>query len=465
MKMIPNYFEYKPAFTESMHMAFNRSATQIASIVITSLLGLTSTQILAEFGLSLTLASVLFVAVTTIQLGVQAEFGKRFASKEYERLFNVFLATILVTLVISGIIGCAIWFFPNPFSSKGSIELATNAYQSLKILIFSLPMVGLLTTITFFLESIGDIKKVTVLRIFQVWLQVGLVLTVILSYKFIFPALLITTKVITTAYVISDFVMLIIGLYLVFSQINKRIGFRINLDYFRNISGFSNVFQIGAPVMIGMLGQRFIFYTYANLTASLGIIEASVFSIMNSIVFFFQIPLLGVAHLLTIRLSQARGSMVGKEIETINTGYLRLFLIELLCISSIIFIFQSLVFQLFTKDILVFQLMKSLQFEMYLYFLMNAMLMYTMSSLRGFSDTLKPQLILISLLGVGVLFLHFFFSDRLEMSYIFLSFSVSGFLAAGFLMIRINHLKKAEIFNNKIFDMIVNDNLHPSKKE
>ena len=143
-----------------MGIAINRSATQIASIAITAILGLVSTNLLAEFSLALSFSAILFVLVTTIQMGIQAEFGRRFAEGDFKTLWALFYSVIIIVLIIScSLAGITHLSLPNPFSSTASLVLSENAHETLKMLSLSLPLVGLLTTITFFLESVGKIAS------------------------------------------------------------------------------------------------------------------------------------------------------------------------------------------------------------------------------------------------------------------------------------------------------------------
>lgn len=442
-------YDYKNAFCQSIGIAFNRSATQIATIVITSILGLSSTKILAEYSLALSFAAILFVIVTTIQLGVQAEFGRRFFSKDYQSLNNLFISAIFIVIVIAFLLAITVTLIPNPFSNSSSEELALNAYQTLKILTLCLPLVGILTTITYFLESSGRIKEVSQLRFMQIWLQVSLVFFVILAKKIDIINCELSSSLIAYTYVISDLIMLAIGIILFKSEMRKvpNYSLKVSNKLLPKLKEMMSIFKLGFPVMFGMIGQRGLFYLYANFAASFGIIQASVFTIANSLIFFLQVPILGVAHLMTIRISRALGERNSNQVIKETAGCTMLFLIELAIIATVFYIFKPYLLSLFTLDKDVVDLFSSLSRVIFLFFFMNAALTFSMSALRGFSDTLIPQLILVSLLAVGVLPCYFIFSEKISFSLMFVLFSASGFTAAYFLIYRMSRLKRTESIN------------------
>ena len=74
----------------------------------------------------------------------------------------------------------------------------------------------------------------------------------------------LTAALIAAAYVLSDLVMLLLGGWMLFaSQAFKnksRLHFKMTENVSLKLNVFINIFKIGLPVMLGMIGQRFIFY-------------------------------------------------------------------------------------------------------------------------------------------------------------------------------------------------------------
>ena len=102
-------------FIQSFGIAINRSATQITSIVVTAILGFISTEILAEFSLALSFTSIFFVMITTIQMGVQAEFGRLYSKRKIKALLESFYSVTIIVLILSCFLIILAWFIPNPF--------------------------------------------------------------------------------------------------------------------------------------------------------------------------------------------------------------------------------------------------------------------------------------------------------------------------------------------------------------
>ncbi len=443
-------------FSQSIGIAINRSATQVASILITAILGFYSIRVLAEFSLALTFAAILFAIVTTIQMGVQAEFGKRFIEKNVQSLYSLFKTTLLIVCSIACILAISIWIMPNPFSSASSVELAINAVEALKILALSLPLVGALTTITFFLESIGQTKQVVILRTGQVLLQVGFVLTFILVKQIGLYSIVLSAKYLAVMYVLSDLLMLGVGSMLLYVNYKKQFHdlskpplSKLNLN-----NSFLFVAKLGFPAMFGMIGQRVIFYGYANLIASLGILQMSAFSIMNSLVFFVQIPLLGVAHLMTIKIGKALGEKKPLILKNTSSEFIKLFIIELSVIAASLYLLLPFLLKLMTDDIAVLQLLESSKPLILLYFIMNAALTFSVSALRGYSDTLMPQLIILFILSIGTLIGYITVSDQIGFGGIIITFSFSGLIAAYCLFKRMCYMQRSEFAVLKIHEAI-----------
>ncbi|MCS5709873.1 MATE family efflux transporter [Candidatus Berkiella aquae] len=432
---------------QSFGIAVNRSATQVASIIITAILGLYSIQVLAEFSLALTFAAILFAIVTTVQMGTQAELGKRFAEKNISKMFDLFKSTLIVVNIVACIIAVAIWILPNPFSSAGDVELARQAMKTLKILVLSLPLVATLTTITFLLESTGKTKKVVFLRTAQVFLQVGFIVFFVWFKEKGWLNLEVSASHIAIMYLLSDLCMLMIGIMLLFMHIRREFRTYPQIETKSNISKsmIYEVTRLGSPVMVGMIGQRMLFYCYANYIASLGILQMSSFSILNSVIFFFQIPLMGVAHLMTIKIGNSLGEKRHLGLQKTFLAFIKLFTLELCVIGFVFYCLLPLILPQMTDDIEILQLLNSLQWIIMVYFVMNAALTFCMSGLRGYSDTLTPQLMILAILSLGVIAIYLISPATLGISGILLIFSIAGLIAAFFLFKRMVTMQKNEI--------------------
>lgn len=435
-------------FLQSLKMALNRSSTQVASILVTAILGLYSTQVLAEFGLALAFASILFVMVTTLQLGIQAEFGRKFISKDYIGLGDMFWATGIVVLGIAGILALTVLLMPNPFSHAASSALAYGAYGSLRVLVLSLPVVAVITTITFFLESLGKIAVVAKLRMAQLWVQTGLVLAVITLSHTQLGGPTMSVRV-ALAYVASDTLILLAGIALLIRESNKKNVLPILSlpQTLPKIQEIMTVLKFGFPVTLGLSAQRFVFYLCTSFMAGLGVMQASAFSIINSLIFFSQIPLLGLAHLLTIKIGHARGARDSVYLKKVSMETARLFVIELLILGIILVSLQPYIARMFTHDAELISFLVDQKAVILLFFIMNAALTFSMSALRGFSDNLYPQLILISVLLIGFVPWLYLFPEYIDFGETILLFAGSGIAAASILFLRLAKAKQREVYD------------------
>jgi len=388
---------------ESLGIAINRNILQIASIVITALLGLNSELVLAQFSLALSYAAIFFIIVSFIQLGLQPEFSQLYAQKNYDGLLKLFYVTLISILILSILLILKLWMFPNPFSGS-DIDLSLEAFNALRILAVSLPFVGLLTTITYFLESSGESNKVTKLRVVQFFLQISLVSLALWIKPEQYNWINISPVCwIASAYVLSDICMFGVGLILLLS---RKLDFEI-VPAAKN-SGFmtdelTKIMKFGLPVMLGIVGQKTIFYLCTSYCSTLGVWQTFAFTVMNSLVLLLQIPLIGLSNLLTIKISFFKGKKEFSELNQLTKKYINLYLLEAIFIVAALYLFYPNIIKIFTVDNATIQNMLQIKPYIILFFIMNLMLSFNMSALRGLSDNFIPQVIILTLLTLGII--------------------------------------------------------------
>jgi Na+-driven multidrug efflux pump len=404
--------------------------------------------VLSELSLVLSFVSIFFVFITFLQLGIQSEFSKYNSSRNYVGLLKLLQVNVLFVTVISIVVIAGIWIMPNPFITSDN-KIAQDSYKALKILAFSLPLVGILSCITYFLEGIGNIARVTTLRVYQFFVQVTLVSLALFFRQKMVSNSLSTVLCVSGAYVLSDLIMLTSGAFLLLGEINKITSLAllktINNSYY---SELLNIFRLGLPVMFGAVGQKVIFYFCISYCATLGIWQTFAFTVINSITYFFQIPLIGVAGLLTINLGHARGADNGPELSKIVSKFKKIFFFELILIALFLYVFFKKVIIFFSNDYEIINHLLELKALLIAYFVMNALLIYTMSALRGLSDNLVPQLIILSLLSLGLSPCFNVFHMQFDLNQMIMLFTFSGFLASSILYIRFN--TKCVLQSNKL---------------
>ncbi len=437
-----------PIFKQSLGIAVNRNILQIASIVITALLGLNNELVLAQFSLALSYAAIFFIIVSFMQLGLQPELSKFYAQKDYKALLRLFYVTVICIFCLSALLTLKLWLSPNPFS-QSDINLKSEAFNALRILAISLPFVGLLTTITYFLESTGESNKVTKLRIMQFFLQITLVSLTLWIKPGQYSGLGISeVSWVASAYVLSDIMMFGIGLILLlYQKINLKGSFLIKDNQFM-INEIKKIIKFGLPVMLGVVGQKTIFYICTGYCSTLGVWQTFAFTVMNSIVLLLQIPLTGLSSLLTIKISFLRGENKFFELKELTKKYIHLYMAEGIVIALSLFFFYSEIISLFTTDSLVIQNMITLKPYITLFFVMNLILTFNMGALRGFSDNVTPQIIILIILSCGVL-PWIFLPLNINLSQLITFFVVSGVTASLILMIRLKKNINQQIIKEK----------------
>ena len=250
------------------------------------------------------------------------------------------------------------------------------------------------------------------------------------------------------AYILSDALILVLSIFITMHYLKNNHYFNFIKKIKINFNHFLNILKLGLPVMFGMFGQKFIFYLYINFASSLGTVQASSFIIINSCIYFLQIPLLGIAHLMTIKISQSRND-ISSELNKFFFQCFKLLVIEVLIMGLILIFLNRYIFQIFSNDYQVMQVIITLKWEVLLFFLMNVSLTFSMSCLRGYSDTFTPQIIVLTWLTAGFFTNNIIFNDAIDISRMSVIFSISGLIASYILIMRIVKFKKQK-FTNRI---------------
>lgn len=237
-----------------------------------------------------------------------------------------------------------------------------------------------------------------------------------------------------------------IGLILLLSQRINLKGYFLIKDNQFIINEIKTIIKFGLPVMLGVVGQKTIFYICTGYCSTLGVWQTFAFTVMNSIVLLLQIPLMGLSNLLTIKISFLRGENKFFELKELTKRYINLYVAEGLIIALSLFFFYSEIISLFTSDNSVIQNMITLKPYIILFFVMNLMLTFNMGALRGFSDNFIPQVIILS---CGVL-PWIFLPLNINLSQLIASFVVSGVTASLILMIRLKKNMNQQIIKENL---------------
>lgn len=374
---------------ESLKIAANRSATQVASIIIVGLLGAASTELLAAFSLALSAAAIFFVANTAIQYGLQAELSKSMGAGNHRDLFGVFFAGLWFMIALSVIaIGIA-YFSPNPFDSISESGISNQAFLAYQVLVLSLPIVAIHAGINFLLEAYQKITLVFRLRMLAVALQIVAVIWVLhanpepQAYE------------ISLAYLATDVAGLLTSMAACLFYIDRKAFFRAaraSLRFITERQIYFRALKSGGSVAAGAVSQKYLFFYVGLYSASLGATYASAFAILNSIIFLLLIPVTGVSQLATIKLSFACGAKNSSMLLSFWKVFRKLFLWIVITTGVFAWLALPWMISLFSQDTMVASHISGLGYLFLVFYLMNCSFNFLLSMLRGLSDIFYPQL-------------------------------------------------------------------------
>jgi len=378
-------------FLESLRIAFNRTATQISSIFVVACLGHYSTTLLAAFSLALAAVAVLFIAITTVQYGIQAELSKQFARGDVSSLYGVFYSTVWFVLSASLLAILVAYALPDPFGAVPQVDVRIDAGRAYRLLLLSLPLVAAYTAIQFLLESVQRASLAFRLKLIHVALQIVIVLWVLYGRRI--PA---TSADVAIGYVVADAIGLFVSSTAVARVVGQRpfwIAARASLKPWRQLRHYARAIQLGLPVSAGAVAQKYLFYCMGVHCATLGASAASAFSVLTAVVFLLQIPVIGISHLATIRIAQAIGAqsklcLAATWVEVRNN-----FVVTALLVVVIGWVTLPWLLRPFTKDPEVAAYVVGLAYLFPIYLMLNYLFGLLLSLLRGLSDSLFPQAI------------------------------------------------------------------------
>ncbi|WP_454722380.1 MULTISPECIES: MATE family efflux transporter [Cupriavidus] len=374
---------------ESLKIAVNRTATQISSILVVACLGLYSTNLLAAFSLALAAVAVFFIAITTVQFGVQAELSKQFARGDVESMYGVFYSTLWFVLSAS-LVGIVVaYVLPDPFGAVQQSEVRVDAGRAYRRLLLSLPLVATYTAIQFLLESMRRASLTFQIKLVHVALQILIVAWIL--YGKSSPA---TAEDLATGYVVADALGLVISSMAAMFVVGRRpfwMAARASLRPWLQLPHYVRAIRLGLPVSAGAVAQKYLFYYMGIHCAVLGASAASAFSVLTAIVFLLQIPVIGISHLATIRLAHATGTKSRSLLSSTWVEVRNNFLATALVVGAIGWAALPWLLKPFTKDPEVAAYVVGLTYLFPLYLLLNYLFGLLLGLLRGLSDSLYPQ--------------------------------------------------------------------------
>lgn len=417
---------------EALKISFNRSSTQLASIVIIAFLGDKSTELLASFSLTLSAAAIFFIATSALQYGILSELSKSFGEKNTKDIFGVFFAGLWFIFAISSASLILAYSLPNPFSGIATQSISQESFTAYKTLLISLPVMAVSTAFQYLLEAHQKISTAFRIKIFTVSIQLAVASCVLFIKEDV------KADDIALSYLATDIIGMIVSVAISLSIIDRKSFFKsaiTSLNIKEQMPAYTRATMSGGPVLLGAVSQKYLFYYIGVHLASLGASSTSAFAILNSMIFIIMIPITGVAHLATIKISYAVGSndvtLLNKTKKSIAGNFLFLSLL----MGVVSWLTLPLFTSIFSHDTLVTSKVQNLGLFFMVFYFMNCLLSVFMGMLRGLSDTLYPQLC-TNLALFSVMIPTLLLNPHIELKMVIMVFCSIGISVAIGLMIR-----------------------------
>lgn len=373
----------------SVPITINRSSNQVAITILVAFLGLSNTEDLASFSLAISLMAVLFSFASIIVVGVQNLSAKSFKN-DYEDLISTFRSGLLISLIV----GCILFLISrigvNPFDAiSENGNLSQNSYEIYLLLAISLPIMSMTSCFGFYLEGTGRAKLTSIVTTTISFAKIILAYILILDPFYLhFGA----AEGAAISIVLSDFLALMFFIF----YIIKNDGV-LSYDFFKikkqDLKAIKLILKIGVPSAFGFCLQKLAFAIIAFFIASFGESYIAAYTIIFNIVSLFAMPVVGVAHSNSILASASIGA--GDEESTIKTysSSLKLASLYALLFFIIYVIYGQSIAAIFSDDLIVLNVIDSSLTGAIMLFLGHSFFSISISYLRSFSDTLKPQAI------------------------------------------------------------------------
>lgn len=419
----------------TLPMALDRSVLQIASMLVILLLSQIDQNVLAQFSLVLSAAAIFFSLVTSIQLGIQREFARFIAQDKNQQASKLFWATLFWVTLLSLMLGIFAIFVFSPFSRIPQEDFRNETYKGFYLIMTCVPLVAWTTTLSCFFEVLGGAQMIIKIRIFQVVLQVGLVSLVMIKIV-TFPFLSLLQNVVG-AYIISDFTILAIMIGSGFKGgMWKRISF-LKPDFHSAFLALKR----GVPMMGGICVQRYTLFLLTSYVSHLGSSSSASLAIINSISFFFHLPLLGWSHAMALEIFQAQERKNKREVnEILFVGHLGA--VVILGITLFFFLwFKNPLLGLFNTNPEILSSLYSLSFSFPFFIFLTGVLVFILEILRGYGDNMVSQGMLASILLLGYVAFRYLFGDSLSFSEEILCFNLARLMTLLLLFGRFFFLK------------------------
>lgn len=293
-------------FSRSISISISRSIPILSPIFLIILLSEFRPDWVTPFSLCFSVLSI--VCVLPILLGIVIQIDN-------ERSFSLNNLLVLSLILITYFILLYIFFifYGKSIFWVNDANVSKDSYDIFMLVILSIPFLGLSCILGMFLEKIKKEKSVLKIRFLQLTVEV-----ILISLLLIF-----TDKInyLAFVYVFCDFLFLIPLILLTFNENN----FNSNLILKDPLNYFIEIVKYLFPILVGTFFLKYLSFLNLSIAAKISIESSNIFSILNSLVSFFTLPLIGLHAIIVIEGSKInkKGYEFIEEIYTVLVIYVK----------------------------------------------------------------------------------------------------------------------------------------------
>lgn len=276
-------------FVRSISISISRSIPILSPIFLIILLAEFRPDWVTPFSLCFSVLSI--VCVLPILLGIVIQIDN-------ERSFNLNNLLVLSLILLTYFIFLYVFFifYGKSIFWVNDAHVSKESYDVFMLMILSIPFLGLSCILGMFLEKINREKSVLKIRSLQLIIEV-----ILISFLLIFTD---EISYLALSYVFCDFLFLIPLILLTFSENN----FHLNLTLRYLLNYFLKIVKYLFPILVGTFFLKYLSFLNLSIAAKISIESSNIFSILNSIVAFFTLPLIGLHAIIVME-----GSKINKK--------------------------------------------------------------------------------------------------------------------------------------------------------
>lgn len=259
----------------SISISISRSIPVLSPILLVFLLTAFRTDWITSFSLCFSIFSVCCVVPALLGITIQTGDVDNFN-------YNKFLSLLLILIIYSSLLYLFFYFLGKPIFKVNDLSTSKNAYDLFMLMIISIPFLGTSCILGMYLEKINKEKYVLKIRFLQFFFEILLIIFVVYYCH--------EVKFLAYIYILSDSIILIpLILYLI-----KIKDFFSNLNFFNSFFEVFVSFKTLIPILIGAIFFKYLSFINLSTAAKISVESSNIFSVLNSLVAFLTIPLIGL---------------------------------------------------------------------------------------------------------------------------------------------------------------------------